>query len=112
VSDSVAGVCPACGHRALILHPSGVIGCNAPDCPRPTALAELLDGERGPTHLVDLAESSYAMAHPMIERLDGVLFDCPLHRQLAALDGPPAPPGRYEVERDGEGVWRWTRRPS
>jgi len=112
MSSTVAGTCPACGHRALILHPSGAIGCNAPDCPRPSAVAELLDAERGPIHLVDLRKDCYVIEHPLIERLDGVLFDCPLHRVLEEMDSPPSPPSRYEVRLHDEGVWWWTRAPS
>ncbi len=94
---SVAGVCPACGKRALCVDLDGALTCMFQDCPRPTALAELLELEQGPRHIVELDEVGHAVQHPMIERLDEGVFNCKLYIWLTLLTDAPKPPGRYLV---------------
>ncbi len=41
------------------------------------------------------------------ERLNGEMFECPLHKELGSLHGPPGKPGRYIVTDAGDGRWAW-----
>jgi hypothetical protein len=93
----VAGACPACGARALAVDQSGALTCLEQECPRPTALAELLELEQGPRHIVELDEDAHAVQHPMVERLDEGVFTCGLYQWLTLQPGSPKPPGRYVV---------------
>ena len=98
-----------CG-ETLVLD-EGVIRCTNGDCPAPAAVSEIIaDGETG--HVVALRRTDFSIKHPLRERLDDALLDCPLHDDLEALDGPPHPPGTYRVsaiEGSPHGGWTWTR---
>lgn len=92
----VKGFCPmGCG-MTLFLNHDGQVICSKLTCPRPTAVDELLfDAET--EHVIDLEEDHFQLQHPLRERLEGALFDCELHVEIAGLDAPPAPPGKYRV---------------
>jgi Family of unknown function (DUF6085) len=101
---NVAGNCPmGCG-PTLLLGPDGQIACSLIGCTRPDAAAEIL-GDRETEHLVDLGEKTFAILHPLRERLDNEVLACQLHHWLYSLDGPPHEPGRYRVTRTGDGTW-------
>lgn len=98
----VKGHCPmGCG-QTLVVTGSGHIVCFDADCPRPHAVTELLmDVET--EHLVEVQEESFAVQHPLRERLDGGLFDCRLFDDILITFGQPADAmdlGRYRV------IWR------
>lgn len=95
----VDGWCPmGCG-ETLYLLAGGVIQCARGDCPRPTAVAELI-ADRETEHLVDIFVGSFAIQHPLRERLDGALRDCRLGNHIVAV---PPKPGSYRVRvRPGE----------
>lgn len=105
---AIAGRCPACGGQTLTFALGGRPGllelyCAGVECPRPTALHEILTGYSQPDHIVDLRRGDYSVQHPMVERLDGVLLDaCALEAWLHQLDGPPEPLGRYTVSQPDE----------
>lgn len=101
---SVAGLCPmGCGPTLILGRPDGAILCDHPGCPRPSAVAELLaDGET--QHIVRLDADEFTIRHPLRERLDDQLMTCHLHRDLAALAGPPRPVGTYRVRVVGGGL--------
>lgn len=61
-----------------------------------TALLELGPSE----HVVKFTKDGWTMQHPLSERLDGSLFDCPWNDRLIALNGPPEGLGMYEVQWD------------
>ena len=44
-TNDVQGRCPFCGHRSLFLGSGGYITCRIAECPNPTGVADLLDGE-------------------------------------------------------------------
>ena len=94
----VQGYCPmGCG-QTLFLGEGGHITCSYVRCPRPDAVDELL-GDRETEHVVELSAGTFAVQHPLRERLAGELFACSLHQEIAACSGPPAEPGyRYRVE--------------
>ncbi len=105
MSASVRGHCPACGSASLFLGTGGYVTCSVIDCPRPTAVSDLLD-DRETEHVVFIGETDFTIRHPLLERLDDALLNCDLHERITACDGPPATPGRYRVSSIG-GRWVW-----
>jgi len=102
----VAGWCPmGCGMTLVLPGDEeageGNVTCAHPKCPRPSAVHELLQ-ERETEHVVIVGEDTFSLQHPLRERLDGELFDCPAHRWLKAQDGPPVEPGRYRMVDEGD----------
>lgn len=101
----IDGYCPmGCG-PTLFAGPSGRVLCGRLECPRPDAVATLLE-ERETEHVVVFSGEAFTVRHPLYERLDDVLMDCQLHHHIAALDGPPVEPGRYRALAK-YGVWTW-----
>jgi hypothetical protein len=93
----VAGFCPmGCG-ATLFVGEGGYITCSWVECPRPDAVAEILEDRRETEHLVELQAATFTLQHPLRERLDGALFACGIHDTIRRLDGPPAPPGMYRT---------------
>ena len=100
---SVQGHCPmGCG-QTLFLGASGFITCATLECPRPDAASLLLE-EQETDHVVDFHDDdTFTVMHPLRERLDGELSDCPLHKHLVGLTEAPVTPGRYRVSYLGAG---------
>jgi len=97
MTERVQGCCPmGCG-ESLFLGSGGHVTCSALTCPNPCAVDELL-ADVETDHVVVLDEQTFAIQHPLRERLRGELFDCGLHTYLRSLDGPPGQPGRYRVQ--------------
>lgn len=100
-----------CGDT-LHLNDEGVVKCAADGCTAPAAVSEIIaDGET--EHVVALHATTFAIKHPLRERLDDALLDCPLHEDLEELDGPPHPVGTYRVTAIGgwphsRSGWAWT----
>jgi len=105
----ISGYCPmGCG-QTLSVMAKGHVTCRKLECPRPDAVSEILaDAET--EHVVKFGETTFTVRHPLRERLDGQLMDCQVHEWVAALDGPPVPPGTYRAAppNDAGGVWSWT----
>jgi hypothetical protein len=102
----VRGHCPmGCG-ETLFLGSGGYVTCARVECPRPDAASGILE-ERETEHIVVSEEDSFSVAHPLKERLEDTLFDCPLHLYLRGLDAAPVGPGRYRV-RDRGNSWEFT----
>lgn len=97
----VMGNCPmGCG-RTLHLNPDGgMIACLNKECPRPLAVTDLLV-KVTTDHLVEIGPLGFTIKHPLLERIDDKLFDCPLGTWLEALDGPPVSAGLYRVRKQG-----------
>lgn len=108
---SVAGYCPVCG-GSLFLGDGGHVTCRRVDCPRPTAVDELLE-DRETEHVVVFGDTGFTVRHPLRERLDDELMTCKLHEHIAGLSGPPVRPGRYRARPaftapvGGEPTWSW-----
>jgi hypothetical protein len=102
---SVAGFCPmGCG-ATLFLASAGMVVCCAPECPRGTAVCEILaENEQG--HIVEVDPFNFSMVHPLRERLDQELLDCELSQYLQGLAGPPVQTARYRVTGSGTD-WVW-----
>ena len=99
--SALVGYCPACGRETLYQGMGGHITCGHLECPRPTAVDELLQ-DRETDHIVYLGEHTFTVRHPLRERIGDELLDCQLHSWIADLDGPPAVPGKYQaLEREG-----------
>lgn len=96
MSTEVKGTCPmGCG-QTLFLGSGGYVTCSWIECPRPTAVADLLE-DRETEHVVEIGPRAFTVRHPLRERLDDALMDCALHDWIAARPGPPTQPGRYRV---------------
>ncbi|MEU9888654.1 DUF6085 family protein [Sphaerisporangium sp. NPDC051011] len=105
--DSLAAYCPmGCG-RTLFVADGGFITCSYVHCPRPTAVADLLE-DRETEHIVRFGLETFTVRHPLRERLDESLMDCALHDHVKGLAGPPIRPGQYRARArtDGQG-WTW-----
>jgi hypothetical protein len=105
MSLDVAGYCPACGWRSLFLAYGGHVTCRRAACPSPTSADTILDDPET-EHVVELGPHGFTVRHPLRERLGDELMHCHLHWDLAALDEPPAPLGRYRV-LSGPAGWTW-----
>ena len=101
-----------CG-RTLFLADGGYITCSYLHCPRRDAVADIL-ADRESEHIVAFGETEFTVRHPLRERLDDALMDCDLHKDIAAMDGPPVRPGTYrarwadyDAATPGFGQWTW-----
>lgn len=102
----VQGHCPACGGASLFLAEGGHVTCSRLECPRPTAVDELL-ADRETDHIVVLEQTDFTVRHPLHERLDDALLTCDVHQRIRALDGPPRELGTYRVTVLPGGSWMW-----
>jgi Family of unknown function (DUF6085) len=110
---TVEGYCPmGCG-PTLTLGAGGCITCTHLDCPRPDAVTGLL-ADREAEHIVLFSETEFTVRHPLRERLDDALMECELHKDIAAMAGPPVRPGTYRARwlgygtaTPGYGRWTW-----
>lgn len=103
---SIYGFCPmGCGETLFV--DDGHIKCLSLNCPRDTAVDEILsDPEIG--HIINLGEHDFNSIHPLWERLDRQLLDCPLNQYLRGLGGPPVEPGIWRVTAStARGTWAW-----
>lgn len=76
-AHGIAPACPVCNHELAYTKSHGELTCTWSDCPRPTAATELLsEGET--EHLITLTTDGYTIKHPIRERLDDALLNCPL----------------------------------
>jgi hypothetical protein len=73
----------------------GHITCSHLECPRPTAVDELLQ-DKDVDHIVHFEGNGFTVRHPILERLDDQLLDCKLHLWIADT-WPDVPPGRYRA---------------
>lgn len=106
--SSVAGHCPACGRTALRLNGQNEVVCGWVGCLRPKAATEILC-DREIHHVVTFTDDGgYTIRHPLSERLDDALMDCPLQAELVGLDAAPMPPGRYRALLLA-GLWAYSR---
>jgi hypothetical protein len=106
IGGVLQGYCPACGSRSLWVM-DGRITCSRLECPRFTAVDELL-ADRETAHIVQFDADTFTVRHPLIERLDDALMRCKLHQYIAGLAGPPVKPGRYRATTTPGGVgWRF-----
>lgn len=89
--------------------PPGVVTCSYVDCPRPTAVDELLS-DTETEHVVVFTDHGFTVRHPLRERLDDRLLLCHLHAWIADAGHPPAKPGTYRVRSAtlSESAGRWT----
>lgn len=72
----------------------------------PVIIADAL-GDHETEHIVQFEETTFSVQHPLSERLDGSLFDCPVHADISALAGPPVPPGRYRATAGVPGCYHF-----
>lgn len=95
MSEHVAGYCPmGCGQTLLV--DKSQIRCQGPKCKRPDAISVLIS-EPESEHVITFTEDNFTILHPLRERLERQLEDCPLHKHLRVQQGPPVRPGRYRA---------------
>lgn len=105
--SEINGFCPmGCGWT-LASNEDGNVICLHANCPRPTAVGEIL-GHKETEHVVRFLATSFTVRHPLRERLDDELMECPLGAHLASLSGPPVRPGTYRAVQCG-GDWSWAK---
>ncbi len=107
---SLVGYCPACGGAGrpslVAREASGAISCTAKDCPDPMMVTTLLTQDAAEAaHIVVIEPGSWAIRHPLRERIGNLLEDCPLAPYVAGL-GDIQEPGRYRVYSFA-GDWAW-----
>lgn len=78
-------------HRYLAAHERVAIASDA----AAVAIAVLIDLTGGHDHTVQADGETFTLQHPLTERLTGDLFDCDIHKHIAA--GEPLDKGRYRV---------------
>lgn len=105
----IRGYCPmGCGQTLavwVLADGKSFIDCLAANCQRPRAVDELL-ADPETEHTVRLRVHDFNVKHPLRERLDGDLFDCPMLPVIAGADVPYPPTGLYRV-RDNDGILEW-----
>lgn len=115
---AIDGFCPMCGKRSLAVEvslvrgPTARVRCYHPDCPDPEGIDKLMQDSEV-HHILDVNEwQTWTLKHPLRERINGNLFECPLHgflRQEFAFRYPPEQ-GRYRyvstnTEDQNYGPW-------
>jgi hypothetical protein len=68
------------------------------------AVEKLLSQPESHLDIVQIDGDGFSILHPLRERLDGGLFDCPVNKALAAMAEPPALPGRYRATIGEDGI--------
>jgi uncharacterized protein DUF6085 len=76
-----------CG-QTLRASASGEILCGAYQCPRPTAVGDILT-PRNIEHEVTFTATGFQVVHPLRERFDDLILRCPLDAWLGAQTGSP-----------------------
>lgn len=105
VHMKVNGCCPSCGERSLVVFFDHQISCVNTECYEPLALSKIIAFDQT-AHIVILTTRNFQIQHPLYERIDEELFNCPLVNYLTSCAVPPEAPGKYEV-RYYSGVWQW-----
>lgn len=96
--------CPmGCGNTLHVMA-SGMIRCLLKKCPDPMAVEKLLSRPESHLDIVQIDEDGFSMLHPLRERVNGALFECPVNRALLAMAEPPALPGRYRATLGEDGI--------
>lgn len=112
--QNVRGYCPmGCG-ETLFLGEGGCVTCAEIECPMPDAVHNLLSELPETGHIGTFADDNgFTLTHPLRERIGETLDQCPMHRHLKSLDGPPVAPGKYRLNLktgiDGRSVLLVTR---
>jgi len=81
----IKGYCPWCGHPDPEVGPDAFLRCTNPDCPNPDGVAYvLLDNEIEHIVRFDEGAETFNVKHPLRERIDSELLDCPIHAVVRA----------------------------
>lgn len=119
---AIEGFCPACGRASLAVRvfdirtPTPRVNCEHPGCPAPDSAARILsDSEIHHIVRFDPDSETFNVKHPLRERVDGELPDCPIHSVIVDMDHPTEgswrlighPPVYIPGGPDQEGDWEW-----
>lgn len=81
----VQGVCPmGCGETLFLGH-HGHVTCGFLDCPRPSAINEIITNPET-HHVVAITDGGFTIKHPLAERIEDDLFRCKLHQALSDFE--------------------------
>jgi hypothetical protein len=84
--------------RTLAARARGALGAGM----SPSEISEAIDTLRGlgpdAGHLIEFRDDGWTVQHPLVERLGGSLFDCPLSKWS---HDDPGVRGRFELRPDG-----------
>lgn len=104
MSVRLAGYCPmGCG-QTLFVAAGGYITCARLTCPRPDAVASLLEDQET-DHVVAFGLIGFTIRHPLRERLGDALMGCDLHAWCAELPGPLVTSGPVRMREASLGRW-------
>ena len=106
----VNGWCPmGCG-RTLYLALSGNIICSRFKCPNPNAVTTIIKNSET-QHIVKFEEGfRFSVKHPLRERIDDDLMNCPLVAYLEDQSFAPVEvPGIYRAAHLHQVLWAWER---
>lgn len=92
IIDAVAGATACTWMMPDQEHPNGRLCQRAGSCrdEAERVLDALVEVTGGPEHIARFTATDFTLQHPLTERLDGTLFDCPVHAVIANLMRPPA----------------------
>lgn len=100
MSAVIDGACPSCGHRGMLaLDRACRVRCGSHGCPDPGLVQSLLDKPDQHVHLIEFRADGITCQHPLVERAEPGVVDCPLVPEFEALTEPPSigmfrvPPG-------------------
>jgi hypothetical protein len=96
--------CPmGCGNTLHVMA-SGGIQCLLKGCPDPHSVQKILGQPESHLDVVQIDEDGFSILHPLRERIEGNLFDCPVNRDILARGAPPALPGKYRAWLGEDGI--------
>ena len=102
----VQGHCSECGRDSLELTPDGKIICSDERCPDQYGLQKVIN-IADIEHVVHLDPWAFKIQHPISERKNGNLFDCPLDKYMNEQTMAPQTPGNYRVKSSGDPTSPW-----
>lgn len=93
---NITGSCPmGCG-PTLVAIVGGTIMCSALDCTDRYAVSTILQ-DNETEHVVTIEAESFAVKHPLRERINDALLTCDLHQMLSNVQGQGPRPGIYRA---------------
>lgn len=98
--------CPSCGNQLSVSHFKEIV-CTNLQCDHPSAASALLNVLHINKHLVELTSIGFTTLHPIIERLDNQVFNCPVHDEIENAPYESRPFGRYVIDKIDD-QWEWT----
>lgn len=101
----VQGYCPmGCG-ETLEVNKRGAVSCGGGDCMDPHAVQEILNQSEH-RHILNIDTAGWTLKHPLAERVQDELFECPIGARMHVVALDRVEHGRYAVSLDDD-QWKW-----